>query len=83
VIYRAVPHQRILHKLHRLPAPARDALVELLAAIVEDPYDALYSAPAGMDPQKRKAELGDAGFIEVDVDDTARTVTVTELVWID
>lgn len=54
-----------------------------MARICEDPYDRLLSvAVSGGHPEARMAEFGDLGFIEFEVDETARLVRVYALVWI-
>jgi hypothetical protein len=58
-----------------------DTLIIVLAAVAEDPYDALHSLPAGADPQRRWAVLEESGFVEFDVNDAAKVVTVVEVIW--
>ena len=56
---------------------------ETMARICEDPYDRLFSlAVRDEDPRERMAELGDAGFIQFTVDESAGLVRVYDLVWI-
>ena len=55
----------------------------LWRASARDPYDRLFSlAVRDEDPRERMAELGDAGFIQFTVDESARLVRVYDLVWI-
>jgi hypothetical protein len=73
----------VLRQMRGLPAGGFDLLVQVLARICEDPYDRLFSRPiqAG-DPTRRMAEIGDFGFVEFLVDDTAQLVRVVTLVWV-
>jgi hypothetical protein len=58
-------------------------LARTMARICEDPYDRLFSlAVRDGHPPERMAELGDAGFIQFTVDESARLVRVYDLVWI-
>ena len=64
-----------------LPPDAFDVLARTMARICEDPYDRLFSlAVRDEDPRERMAELGDAGFIQFTVDETAGLVRVYDLV---
>ena len=65
-----------------LPDDAFDLLVRTLARLCDDPYDRLFSLPAGKDPRERMGGLGDSGFIVFTVDDHAGLVRVYSLVWI-
>jgi hypothetical protein len=52
-------------------------------ASARTPYDRLFSlAVRDEDPRERMAELGDAGFIQFTVDESAGLVRVYDLVWI-
>jgi hypothetical protein len=82
VSYRPWLEERALRQMGGLPPEALDVLVRALARICEDPYNRLFSmAVRAEDPQERMAELGDSGFIEFRVDDTAQLVRVLTLVW--
>jgi hypothetical protein len=65
-----------------LPDDAFDLLVRTLARLGDDPYDRLFSLPAGKDPRERMGELGDSGFIVFTVHHHAGLVRVYSLVWI-
>jgi hypothetical protein len=65
-----------------LPDEALDALARLVARVCEDPYERLYSVPAGGDPRERMAELGDAGWLEFTADEAAGLIRIHALVWI-
>lgn len=72
-----------LRQMGGLPPDAFDVLARTMARICEDPYDRLFSlAVRDEDPRERMAELGDAGFIQFTVDETAGAVRVYDLVWI-
>jgi hypothetical protein len=72
-----------LRQMGGLPPDAFDVLARTMARICEDPYDRLFSlAVRDEDPRERMAELGDAGFIQFTVDESARLVRVYDLVWI-
>lgn len=79
--YRVVLDPKALAKLGGFPHRGMDSLTSLLAAVIEDPYDAVHSVPAGRDARQRIAWLGDVGFVELTIDDDAWTVTVTDLLW--
>ena len=80
--YRAHLEERALRQMGGFPAEALDVLVRVLARICEDPYDRLFSrAVRNDDPRERMAELGDLGFVEFRVDETAGLVRVLTLVW--
>jgi hypothetical protein len=61
------------------PVEGLDALTALMARVCDDPYDPVYSSPAG--EGRRVADLGDSGFIVFEVDDVHRLVRVYDLVW--
>jgi hypothetical protein len=72
-----------LRQIGGLPHDAFDVLARTMARICEDPYDGLFSlAVRDEDPRERMAELGDAGFIQFTVDESAGLVRVYDLVWI-
>lgn len=71
-----------LRQMGGLPPEAFDVLAQTMARICEDPYDRLFSvAVRDEDPRERMAELGEAGFIQFTVDETAGLVRVYDLVW--
>ena len=82
MIHRARLGGAALQKANGIPRDALDAMAETLAAIVEDPYDALLSLPVKDDRRERWAVLGDGGFVEFRVDDAAATITVYEITWV-
>lgn len=73
--------QRALGKLGGFPADALGELVRLMSRVCEDPYDVLHSVPVGDDPADRWAAFGEAGLVELTVDESAMTVTVEDLAW--
>lgn len=80
--YRPRLEQPVLRQMPGLPDDAFDLLIRTLVRICDDPYDRLFSMPAGKDPRERMGELGDSGFIVFTVDDDAELVRVYGLVWI-
>lgn len=82
--YRPWLEERALRQMSGLPPGALDVLVRTLIRICDDPYDRLFSvAVRAGDPVERMAGLGDFGFIEFRVDETAGLVRVLTLVWAD
>jgi hypothetical protein len=79
VSYRPALEESVLQQMRGLPSEAFDMLVRLLVRVCDDPYDRLFSAPAG--EGKRMAELGDYGFITFGVDEDAGLIRVYDLVW--
>ncbi|MGO9082639.1 MAG: hypothetical protein ACLQDY_27035 [Streptosporangiaceae bacterium] len=80
--YRAWLTERALGQISGLPAPAFDTLIAVLARVCEDPYDPVFSVPAGSGgPRRRVAELAGAGFIVFVVDDAAELVRIFDLIW--
>ena len=72
-----------LRQMGGLPHDAFDVLARTMARICEDLYDRLFSlAVRDEDPRERMAELGDVGFIQFTVDESAGLVRVYDLVWI-
>ena len=69
-----------LRQMYGLPEQAFEMLVTLLARICDDPYDPVFSAPAGV-PRRRVADVGDFGFIVFAVDEAAGLVRVFDLAW--
>jgi hypothetical protein len=64
-----------------LPSGAFEPSPGALARICDEPYNRLFSMPAGDDPRERMAELGDSGFIIFTVDEAAGLIRVYDLVW--
>ena len=69
-----------LRQMRGFPEQAFDMLVTLLARIRDDPYDPVFSAPAGA-PRRRVADVGDFGFIVFAVDEAAGLVRVFDFAW--
>lgn len=72
---------KALSKLGGFPSDALTELARVIGRVCEDPYDALVSLPRSDDPTQRWATFGSAGFVELYVDDEAKTVTVDDLAW--
>ena len=69
-----------LRQMRGFPDQAFDMLVTLPARICDDPYDPVFSAPAGV-PRRRVADVGDFGFIVFAVDEAAGLVGVFDFAW--
>jgi hypothetical protein len=80
VIYRAELSQRVLRQLGGFPAKAFDALIAIMAAVVEYPGDPLRTFPTD-DPQVRRAEFGTAGLVTCQINEARPTVTLTDVTW--
>jgi hypothetical protein len=81
VIYRAELSQRVLGQLGGFPTKAFDALIAVMAAVVEYPDDPLRTFPTG-DPQVRRAEFGAAGLVTYEISEARQTVTLTDVTWV-
>ena len=79
--YRPWLEEHVLRQLPGLPEEGFASLVGTLSRICEDPRDRTFSVPLSADGQERLAELGDGGFIEFTIDESAGLVHVFRLVW--
>jgi hypothetical protein len=82
VSYRPWLGGQALRQMRGLPDDALDMLARLVARICGDPYERLYSKAVGEDPHERMAELGDAGWIEFQVDEKDGVIRIYALVWV-
>jgi hypothetical protein len=80
VTYRAELSDRVLGQLGGFPARAFDALIAVMATVVEYPDDPMRTLPTG-DPDVRRAEFGGLGLVTYVIDDARRTVTLTDATW--
>ncbi len=80
MIYRAELSDRVLGQLGNFPAKALDALISLMATVIERPDDPLRTF-ATRDPYVRRAEFGVAGLVTYVIDDAYGTVTLTDVTW--
>jgi hypothetical protein len=80
VTYRAELADRVLRQLGDFPPDGFDALIEILASVVEYPDDPLRTFPT-IDPYIRRAVFGSAGLVTYRIDDTRRTVTLIDVTW--
>jgi hypothetical protein len=80
VTYRAELHDRVLGQLGNFPAEAFDALIAVMAAVVEYPDDPMRTFLTS-DPCMRRAEFGGLGLVTYVIDDARRTVTLTDVTW--
>jgi hypothetical protein len=71
VTYRAELSERVLRQLGDFPPKAFDALIAVMAAVVEYPDDPMQTLPTS-DPYARRAEFGGSGLVTYLIDD-ART----------
>jgi hypothetical protein len=83
VSYLPFLEESVLRQMGGLPGEALDVLVERMARICLDPYDRMLSMPLSAGPPgARMAELGDDGFVEFVVDESAGLVRVYSLIWL-
>ena len=78
--YRAELSDRVLGQLGNFPAKAFDALIAVMAEVVEYPDDPMRTLPTS-DPYVRRAEFGGLGLITYVIDDARQTVTLTDVTW--
>ena len=78
--YRAELHDRVLGQLGNFPAEAFDALIAVMAAVVEYPDDPMRTLPT-RNPSVRRAEFGGLGLVTYVIDDARQTVTLTDMTW--
>ena len=78
--YRAELHDRVLGQLGNFPAKAFDALIAVMAEVVEYPDDPMRTLPTS-DPYVRRAEFGGLGLVTYVIDDARQTVTLTDMTW--
>ena len=77
---RVTVSDRVLGQLGGFPARAFDALIAVMATVVEYPDDPMRTLPTG-DPYVRRAEFGGLGLVTYEIDDARRTVTLTDVTW--
>jgi hypothetical protein len=80
VTYRAELGDRVLGQLGGFPAKALDALIAVMAAVVEYPDDPMRTLPTS-DPYVRRAEFGALGLVTYVIDDAQQVVTLTDVTW--
>ncbi len=78
--YRAELGDRVLGQLGGFPAKALDALIAVMAAVVEYPDDPMRTLPTS-DPYVRRAEFGALGLVTYVIDDAQQVVTLTDVTW--
>jgi hypothetical protein len=81
VIYRAELSDRVLGQLGGFPAKAFDALIAVMATVVEYPDDPMRTFPTD-DPYVRRAEFGGAGLVTYVINDARQIITLTDVTWI-
>lgn len=79
--YRPHLQGQALQQMKGLPESALDTLTRLIARVLDEPYERLFSKPLEEDPRERMAELGDFGFIEFIIDEDAQIIRIYRLVW--
>jgi hypothetical protein len=80
VTYRAELGDRVLGQMGGFPAKALDALIAVMAAVVEYPDDPMRTLPTS-DPYVRRAEFGALGLVTYVIDDAQQVVTLTDVTW--
>jgi len=80
VTYRAELSDRVLGQLGNFPAKAFDALIAVMAEVVEYPDDPMRTLPTS-DTNVRRVEFGGLGLVTYVIDDARRTVTLTDVTW--
>jgi len=80
VTYRAELSDRVLGQLGDFPAKAFDALIVVMAAVVEYPDDPMRTFPTD-DPYVRRAEFGGVGLVTYVINDARQIVTLTDVTW--
>jgi hypothetical protein len=80
VTYRAELSDRVLGQLGDFPAKAFDALIIVMAAVVDYPDDPMRTFPTD-DPYVRRAEFGGGGLVTYVINDARQTVTLTDVTW--
>ena len=78
--YRAELSDRVLGQLAGFPAKALDALIAVMAAVVEYPDDPMRTLPTS-DPYVRRAEFGELGLVTYVIDNARLVVTLTDVTW--
>lgn len=78
--YRAELSDRVLGQLGDFPAKAFDALIVVMAAVVEYPDDPMRTFPTD-DPYVRRAEFGGVGLVTYVINDARQIVTLTDVTW--
>lgn len=78
--YRAELQDRVLGQSGNFPAKAFDALIAVMAAVVEYPDDPMRTLPTS-DPYVRCAEFGGLGLVTHSIDDARQIVTLTDVTW--
>jgi hypothetical protein len=80
VTYRAELSERVLRQLGDFPQKGFDALIAVMAAVVEYPGDPMQTLPTS-DPCVRRAEFGGLGLVTYLIDDARQTVTLIDVTW--
>ena len=73
--------ERALSQLGGFPIDALGALAIAMAAVCDDPYDPLTSMSTD-DPQVRRADFGDRGFVTFLILDPVEIVRVVDIIWV-
>lgn len=80
--YRPRFESRALVQLNGLPPAAFDAIVERVAILVREPWDAELITPGG-DPAYRQVVFGSGyGLLSCYVDDVAELISIFDIAWI-
>ncbi|WP_113701316.1 type II toxin-antitoxin system RelE family toxin [Nonomuraea lactucae] len=79
--YRPHLSERALAQLGGFPTDALTELTQAMAEVCEDPYDPL-TTMATDDPQVRRADFGDRGFVTFLILDDVGVVRITDILWV-
>jgi hypothetical protein len=73
---------KALVQLKGLPLAAFDAIVERVAVLVDEPWDAVVMTRGG-DPSIRQTAFGSgSGLLSFRVDDNAELIRIFDIVWV-
>ncbi|MBO3753109.1 hypothetical protein J5X84_44330 [Streptosporangiaceae bacterium NEAU-GS5] len=72
--------ERALSQLGGFPSDALSALALTMGDVSENPYDPLITM-ATDDPQIRRADFGDHGFVTFLILDSVEVVRVVDIIW--
>jgi hypothetical protein len=81
VTYKPDLSERALRQLGGFPETALGALAETIARVCDDPYDPLTTMSTD-DPQVRRADFGDLGFVTFLIIDYALVLRITDVTWV-
>jgi hypothetical protein len=80
VSYRPDLSERALSQLGAFPTQALGELAKAMAEVCENPYDPLITM-ASDDPQIRRADFGQYGFVTFLILDDVQVVRIVDILW--